>query len=276
MGDNISVAVEIITPSVAAALLKTSTGNFRRLDKTRVAKYASEMEIGRWDFNGETIKLNGSMVIDGQHRLAAIVRSKVPVKCIVVRNLDQSAGMTIDSGKGRTIADWMRFKGVKNAKSVTAIARLIMMYRYGRWGCQGVMSGLIKDSEVIDYIEGNEGHLQAAHHMAATNGMVQSSLLSALVVIACDGLNPLENALCVWFCEALKNGVNLSDREPVLALRNRFAGVAVARRDSPFMQKMMLTLAWNKTVRQEPTKLLKFTLTGPSATEPINTIEFAP
>lgn len=277
MSGEISVVVEMITPTAAKQLLDGSSGNFRCIDRGRVAKYAAEMLSGKWDFNGETIKLNGSMIIDGQHRLAAIVKSDVAVKCIVIRNLDQSAGMTIDSGKGRTIADWVRFKKLKNANSITAMARQVFGYRNGRWGVQNIGGSVIKDSEIIEYIESNNDVLQSAHNLASPcHTLIQRSLLGSLIVIACDGRPPGENRLCRWFCESLSTGVGLGENEPVLHLRNKFSEVQKARKESPFLQKMLLTLAWNKTARGESVKMLKYALTGPSATKPIDTIELAP
>jgi hypothetical protein len=277
MSDGVRVDVEMITPTIAKQLLDGSAGNFRCIDRGRVAKYAAEMTAGRWNFNGETIKLNGTMIIDGQHRLAAIVKSDVAVKCIVIRNLDKTAGMTIDCGKGRTIADWVRFRQLKNANSITAMSRQVMAYKHGKWGLQTVPVGVIKDSEIIDYVEANNDLLQATHNLvSACHAVVQRSFLGSLMLIACDGKSPADNPLCNWFCKSLQNGIGLSEGEPVLALRNKFVGVEKARKESPFLQKMLLTLAWNKTVKGEPVKCLKYALTGPTASKPINTIELAP
>lgn len=276
MSGDITVSVENVTPVMATELLKASRGNFRPIDRSRVMKYATEMTHGKWDFNGETIKLNGNMIVDGQHRLSAIARSGVTIKCIVIRNLDQSAGRTIDSGKPRRVSDWVRFKGKKNARSITAIARNVMSHKHGRWGCQSVMAGLITDSEIIDYIEANGEILQDAHIMANNNKILVESILGAVMVIAADGFLPSTNPMCKWFCDAIKTGIGLSENDPVLLLRNKFADVTALRKESPFMQKMLLTVAWNKTAKGESVKILKFALTGPAASKPLNTIELAP
>jgi hypothetical protein len=273
----VTASIEHITPVIAAAMLKNSIGNFRTLDRNRVVKYAAEMIAGKWMFNGETIKLNGTCVIDGQHRLSAVVKSGVGIDCVVVRNLDKMTGVTIDCGKGRSLSDWVKYRGIKNAVSVTSIARNVLLYNAGRWGSQSVSSAYTKDSDIIEYIESHEKLLQAAHHMSDTcAAIIPRSFLGALLVIACGDQSPEENTMCNWFCKALASGVGLTEGEPVLVLRNKMSGVEKSRRESLFLQKMVLTLAWNKTIKGERVKLLKFALTGPTATNPINVIEPAP
>lgn len=277
MKSEITVGIETITPEVASKMLESSVGNFRNIDRGRVAKYAAEMISGKWLFNGETIKLNGACVIDGQHRLAAIVKSGVTVECVVIRNLDKMTGVTIDCGKGRTLSDWVKYRGIKNAVSVTSMARNVVLYNAGRWGSQSVSSGYIKDSDIIEYIESHSEQLQAAHHISdPCAAIIPRSFLGALLVIACGGRPPSENNMCNWFCDALHSGSGLNEGEPVLVLRNKMIGVEKSRRESLFLQKMVLTLAWNKTIKGERVKILKYALTGPTASNPINAIDPAP
>lgn len=277
MKSDITVGIETITPEAAAQMLENSVGNFRKIDRGRVAKYAAEMSDGKWLFNGETIKLNGTCVIDGQHRLAAIVKSGVTVECLVIRNLDKMTGVTIDCGKGRTLSDWVKYRGIKNAVSVTSMARNVVLYNAGRWGSQSVSSGYTKDSDIIEYIESHNDQLQGAHHLSdPCAAIIPRSFLGALLVIACGGRSPSENNMCKWFCTALHTGSGLNEGEPVLVLRNKMIGVEKSRRESLFLQKMVLTLAWNKTIKGERVKILKYALTGPTAANPINTIEPAP
>lgn len=277
MKSEITVGIETITPEVASKMLESSVGNFRNIDRGRVAKYAAEMISGKWLFNGETIKLNGTCVIDGQHRLAAIVKSGVTVECVVIRNLDKMTGVTIDCGKGRTLSDWVKYRGIKNAVSVTSMARNVVLYNAGRWGSQSVSSGYTKDSDIIEYIESHNEQLQAAHHISdPCAAIIPRSFLGALLVIACGGRSPSENNMCNWFCDALHSGSGLNEGEPVLVLRNKMIGVEKSRRESLFLQKMVLTLAWNKTIKGERVKILKYALTGPTASNPIDTIDPAP
>ena len=68
------ITLETITPAQAAEWLKGNTVN-RRLVLHHVERLASEMLAGEWRITGDCIKLNGDRLLDGQHRLQAIVQS---------------------------------------------------------------------------------------------------------------------------------------------------------------------------------------------------------
>ena len=71
--------IELITPKIAEQYLAKNSNNYSRLYKATVDQYAYEMLNGEWIFNGEAIKFNKSgKLVDGQHRLSAIVKSDVP------------------------------------------------------------------------------------------------------------------------------------------------------------------------------------------------------
>jgi hypothetical protein len=72
------VAIETITPKQAQVILAHNDRN-RSLASSRVTVYSGAMLAGEWRMNGETIKFNGDgTLLDGQHRLAAVVRSGQP------------------------------------------------------------------------------------------------------------------------------------------------------------------------------------------------------
>ena len=81
--------VEYITPIRANQLLAQNKRN-RPLNLKYVNHLASEMKQGRWEANGESIKLNGSELLDGQHRLHAIKLSGVTVPILVVSGIKNS------------------------------------------------------------------------------------------------------------------------------------------------------------------------------------------
>lgn len=102
--------VEYITPEQAQVMLKNNPNN-RKLVKSRVEKMAAQMERGAWRPNGSTIVMNGDSLLDGQHRLNAIIRSGMTVPFVVVRDVEKGAFSTIDTGKARSFADFLAIRG---------------------------------------------------------------------------------------------------------------------------------------------------------------------
>lgn len=104
-----------ITPEMAMQILQTNIRN-RTMNKHLVLFYAEQMKKGLWKFNGESVIISdGNVLLDGQHRLAAIVKSKTTQTSIIVRNIDGAAFDTIDVGKNRTGGDMLSTLSVKNA-----------------------------------------------------------------------------------------------------------------------------------------------------------------
>lgn len=94
-----------VTPAMAEALLNSNTKN-RPLTSGRVEEYAAEMRAGRFPFNGDTVRFDTeAKMLDGQHRLWAIIETDVTMRMLLVFGLDPECFDTIDIGKIRTGPD---------------------------------------------------------------------------------------------------------------------------------------------------------------------------
>lgn len=104
-GDGIVAEVVTITPAVATAWLRCNHNN-RPVRKKHVVFLAQEMLAGNWQVNGQAIVISDDEdVLDGQHRLMAIIESGLSVKSLVVYGISREAFKTIDTGAVRTGAD---------------------------------------------------------------------------------------------------------------------------------------------------------------------------
>lgn len=115
--------VETITPTMAAKWLENNPRN-RTVSKHRVGMYSRQMKHGHWRLTHQGIAFNcdGSLK-DGQHRLAAIVESGVPVTMMVTRGLSNDAVGGIDLCRPRTFADVYRMRGMETTKTEVSLAR---------------------------------------------------------------------------------------------------------------------------------------------------------
>jgi len=102
----------LITPEIARKLLKKNTVN-RPLRKGHVAKLATKMILGRWreDIAPSIILGKHGVIIDGQHRLAAIIESGIPTNTDIKHTNDESAKLVdIDSGLARSASDLLQMR----------------------------------------------------------------------------------------------------------------------------------------------------------------------
>lgn len=108
-------SIEKVTPEMAWDWLKASPGN-RSMKEDKIASYVTDMKRGKWYINNNSILFdaNGNL-IDGHHRLYAVVVSECTVEMGVIRGADPDSRDTIDSGAARELADHLRFAKMTNS-----------------------------------------------------------------------------------------------------------------------------------------------------------------
>lgn len=112
----------IITPKMAKELLATNHEKNRKIKPQVVQAYKRQMEKGLWRTNtGEGIKISDSeKLINGQHRLEAIIEFGKPVEMLIFYGIPEESMTCIDDGVKRSLTDAMMING-KAVANQTAI-----------------------------------------------------------------------------------------------------------------------------------------------------------
>lgn len=127
---SIKVKTVRVTPEKAAQWLEKNMAN-RNVSQRTVERYAADMAAGKWQMNGEPIIFNDQALLDGQHRLSAVVHAGVPVDMLVVNGVSCEAFRTIDSGKARTFAHTLSALGHKNCNNIAGALSMFACYERG-------------------------------------------------------------------------------------------------------------------------------------------------
>lgn len=123
----VSAGFEFVSPELAAELLRDFNTHNRRLRSRQVSLYAESMRQDRWSLNGEPIQFDADgTLLNGQHRLSAIVESGVGVWLLIVQGLPTDAQDTMDSGIKRKTGDIAEIRGLSNGDRLTSAARLAL------------------------------------------------------------------------------------------------------------------------------------------------------
>lgn len=94
-----------VTPEMAKDFLLLNEGN-RKVRKSLVRTYADAMRRGEWVPTHQGIAISGNQrLIDGQHRLLAVVESGCAVSMLLTTGCDEDSFKVLDGGLKRTIAD---------------------------------------------------------------------------------------------------------------------------------------------------------------------------
>src|SRR6185312_13100820 len=120
--------VQTVTPTKAEQWLEANTTN-RPISKSVVRGFAEAMKRGEWvvTHQGIAFDTNG-VLVDGQHRLAAIVEAEVPVEMTVFTEVDEGTFDVLDTGKRRNAADVLAIEGERSSATLAAMVRTVWMY----------------------------------------------------------------------------------------------------------------------------------------------------
>lgn len=144
--------VRTISPVVATEMLKRNVGN-RRLNVNHVKDLANQMKKGNWMFDGQPIRMTESgAVLDGQHRLNAIIKSKIPQDFLIISGINSEAFKVMDTGRLRNAGDVLGIKGYENSAHIAATTRLILTHLGGING--RTRSDIkISNTDILNFVE---------------------------------------------------------------------------------------------------------------------------
>ena len=176
--------ITTITPSGAEKLLRGNERN-RRLTGSRVTKLTRTIRGKRWVLNGASIIVDSKgRLVDGQHRLHAVVRSNQSIQTVLVTGVSPKAFETIDQGAKRSGADVFGIYGVDHPGLVSTAIGLIWQDRNGvHEGSEG--SGRIPDMDekitLFDKLPGIERLVtETAQYKKALHGILSVGVLAGM------------------------------------------------------------------------------------------------
>lgn len=123
------IKVVTITPEYAADLLKMNINN-RTVRPKKVAQLAEQMRKGEWELSNDAITISeGNILLNGQHRLMAVVQSGVPCDFILYTGAPDQAFDVMDTPSLRRVADVISRKGGKSCmKLESSIGRYMNLH----------------------------------------------------------------------------------------------------------------------------------------------------
>lgn len=152
-----------ITPDTARYMLGKMKNN-RALRPYKVKQYAREMQLGRWKLNNDALCFDkDGALINGQHRLNAIIMSGIAVQMMVCFGLDPNAYLTMDQGGMRSVKDlWMAEGNKKAGASHAAVVNRYFSLKGGRLALSNstnsiLSSGSKSKKDIMDFFMQNEG-----------------------------------------------------------------------------------------------------------------------
>jgi hypothetical protein len=245
-----------ITPAWARKVLKEQNTKNRAMNMKHVAKLAEEMRSGRWKINGDTIRFDDHILVDGQHRLAAVVMSGITIQSFVVEGLPNDVFDTIDCClKIRKPGDMLGVRGEKNCYRLASALALTDRYMTGR----GDKSVEYTNTEIEELLEKYPTVRESIQISAKAKGLMPPSLLDACHYI----FSQLDKLMADEFVTKVIKGTGLADGDPYHVLRERLLdnSLSKAKLSKPYMLALCIK-AWNCTRKGVKVRYLRWRTTG--------------
>ena len=218
--NNITAKVEEINPEYALKLASKNKNN-RPVRRKTVLTFARAMKCGHWACNGQGIILDkDGNILDGQHRLYAIIESGETIAMLIVRGVDKADYNTMDIGNIKNNSDFLAVNKQANPKILSSTIKNVSLYQGGfgrQMGGSGAHSAftprmmeeaLDENKKIVDSVSfamGNWKGTPLPHTAIATLHYI---------------FTQIDAKLGNEFMEKLANGNIAELSSPILKLRN--------------------------------------------------------
>lgn len=230
-----------ITPDEALDWLENTNTHNRTVSQIFVDELAKAIRRGEWRVNGDAVRFDrDGILLDGQHRLWAIVQSECPIQSFVVRGLEPEVQQTMDTGRRRSLVDTLHIQGKKVPSSISAAVSVLW-----RWE-SGIVMGSRKPTitQGLAVLEANPGLAVAVTraNQWRKHVPISASVLACVFHRASD-LNADDAST---FFERLASGAELQTDDPIYVLRRYAQRQQNSRARSPqYVYHAMTIKAWN-------------------------------
>lgn len=241
-----------ITPKMAKVFLAKNTRN-RPVNERNLSVLAGEMLSGRWKFNGDAIRMNGDLLIDGQHRLLACMKSDVEFETLLIDGLNPDVFDTIDAGRKRKPSDTLAILGEINTSALASSLIFIDHYLTGNVRTRPSITSTKIEALLIENPENRES-VRIITSMNFSR-MAPTSILVGLHYLFSRSSKEAADD----FFKSFSKGINLCETDAIYLLRERLMKNLIRQAKLPRHHLSALIIkAWNATVINKPMRSLRW------------------
>jgi hypothetical protein len=255
--------VMTITPTEATLWLDTKNTRNRPISQSTVDRYCQEIKQGNWKNNGQAIIFGkNGMLLNGQHRLKAVVAANKAIETLVVWGVENEAFDTIDDGNKRSLADVLHIDGETNSNLLSSGVRFLWVYATGQVETRDLRRGKIATKTLLqETLQKHPKIRSSVKFYSMIKARPGGLMIPAGMAIGLHYLFSLvnENKADEFFTR-FQSGLELTDGHPVAILRARLiqGKREWATRLTPPAIYYYTVTAWNAFASDTPLKRLMF------------------
>jgi hypothetical protein len=179
----LTIEVQTITPDTAKELLLKNIDNNRKLKPKLVQKYVSDILSGNWNTISDSLKIDkNDNLIDGQHRLHAIIEANKPVELSISRGYDTKAAQFLDIGAKRTVSDIARLQGIQLTPKISSMLRNVVAA--GLTTSDFMVKVSLTEQDLIDLYQTIEQEVKYALELRQNSKVAKTAAMAVLTRVA--------------------------------------------------------------------------------------------
>ena len=259
----LTAAVKTINPRLAKEMLRTGIRN-RKVTASRVNRLAKAMRLEEWII-AQPLMLNcDGTLIDGQHRLHAVIQSGKAIPLLIVGGFDRAETFAkLDDTATRRLRDWLHIRGEALPDVLAAVIQYAIRDSAGRIPTGGWGGIYITSIEGVEFLE---SHPKIRDSVNSAPAVVNRFASRAMFCFAHYKFSEQDSTLADSFLVDLVTDDNEGATDPLYLLRERLKTNRRAKvKLSPTETLALIFKAWNAVRRDETLKVLAWRSTGPSA-----------
>lgn len=252
--------VRKITPKIAKEMLKKNFNN-RKLNNPHVNYLSRQMLDNQWQFDGQPIRFDKyGRLLDGQHRLSAVVKSGETIKFLIISGLEESTFKVMDTGKNRSSGDVLSTLGIKYCNDVSSVARSVIKFKEGSYSKSNSRgSTKTTNTDIINWYKENEkieDIVRKADVLRSNfSGVLSRTKIATLLYL----FNEINVGHSEIFMSKLCNGLDLDVNSPIYILRKKLIEDKMAKSSLPYREVLALICkAWNLYRLNKSCKVLRW------------------
>ncbi len=250
----------LISPAYANELLEKNTTN-RKPNKDFVFRYANDMKENRWnEGTADTIKIaNDGTIIDGQHRLMAVVMSKKPIYFLVAKGVEKSVMSVIDTGKSRNATDVFAINQIDNYNKIPSIISLYESIKMGHSYSTSTSKRSLTNDVLLTLYNKNPMYWQDVAKKTSRwykmfSKIIQPSVIGGMYSVFYD----IDPDMAESFFDMLTTGIDVNNKS-IIMLRNKLIQDKTSVRKMRHSIKIALIIkVWNFYRADTEVKVLKY------------------
>lgn len=246
-------SVESIAPEMAQKYLNTQVKN-RRPVSAHVAYLKAVMDRGAWGVAQPIIFDSASHLIDGQHRLLAVIEHGKSQKFAVMRGVDPDLWSALDTGRGRKGADVLSAEGRTSASLLAAALRLVWQDEMGMLGSNAPEARPTN----ADLIDRDAEHPEIARDVISAVSVNRHARVAPIVFLYWRS-HLANRAVAEAFWPGVLTGENLKRGTPPYLLHFLLIDQKTGAKRLTSMEVLAYAIkAWNAALTENPPKMLRW------------------